>query len=70
MKKKKGTIWVVLTAVMGVFLAICIAAIPITQAFSTVINAALKAQTQKIVADEGAEIYYWTEYEDQQELVD
>lgn len=70
MKKKKGTIWVVLTAVMGVFLAICIAAIPITQGFSTVINAALKAQTQKIVADEGAEIYYWTEYEDQQELVD
>ena len=70
MKKKKGTIWVVLTAVMGVFLAICIAAIPITQGFSTVINAALKAQTQKIVADEGAEIYYWTDYEDQQELVD
>lgn len=69
MKKKKGTIWVVLTAVAAVFLAICIAAIPITQGFATVINAALKAQTQKVVAQDGAEIFYWSSYENEEDLV-
>jgi beta-glucosidase len=69
-KKKKGNLWVALTVVCAIFLVICIVAIPVTQGFATVINVALKAQTQKIVADEGAEIYYWTEYEDEQELVD
>ena len=67
--KKKGTIWVVLTAITAVFLAICIAAIPITQGFATVINAALKAQTQKVVAEEGAEIFYWSAYENEEDLV-
>ena len=67
--KKKGTVWVVLTAITAVFLAICIAAIPITQGFATVINAALKAQTQKIVAEEGAEIFYWSAYENEEDLV-
>ncbi len=67
--KKKGTIWVVLTAITAVFLAICIAAIPITQGFATVINAALKVQTQKVVAEEGAEIFYWSAYENEEDLV-
>ena len=69
MKKKKGTIWIVLTAITAVFLAVCIAAIPITQGFATVISAALNAKTQKIIQDEGAEIYYWTAWEDEEELV-
>ena len=68
-KKKKGTLWVVLTAISAVFLAILIAAIPITQGFASVINVALKAQTQKIVAEEGAEIYFWSEYDSDEELV-
>ena len=67
--KKKGTIWVVLTTITAVFLAICIAAIPITQGFATVINAALKVQTQKVVAEEGAEIFYWSAYENEEDLV-
>ena len=70
MKKKKGTIWVVLTAIMAVLLAVCIVAIPITQGFASVINVALKAQTQKVVAEEGAEIYFWSDWEDEQALVD
>jgi len=69
MKKKKGTIWIVLTAITAVFLAVCIAAIPITQGFATVISAALNAKTQKIIQDEGAEIYYWTAWEDEEALV-
>ena len=69
MKKKKGTIWIVLTAITAVFLAVCIAAIPITQGFSTVISAALNAKTQKIIEDEGAEIYYWTAWDNEEELV-
>ena len=68
-KKRKGTLWVVLTAISAVFLAILIAAIPISQGFATVINAALKAQTQKVVAQEGAEIFYWSDYENEEELV-
>ncbi len=70
MKKKKGTIWVVFTAITTVLLAVLIAAIPITQGFSTVISAALNAKTQKIIADEGAEIYYWTAWENEDELID
>lgn len=69
MKKKKGTIWIVLTAITAVFLAVCIAAIPITQGFATVISAALNAKTQKIIEDEGAEIYYWTAWDNEEELV-
>ena len=68
-KKRKGTLWVVLTAISAIFLAILIAAIPISQGFATVINAALKAQTQKVVAQEGAEIFYWSDYENEEELV-
>ena len=59
----------VLTTITAVFLAICIAAIPITQGFATVINAALKVQTQKVVAEEGAEIFYWSAYENEEDLV-
>lgn len=69
MKKKRGTIWIVLTAITAVFLAVCIATIPITQGFSTVISAALNAKTQKIIEDEGAEIYYWTAWDNEEELV-
>lgn len=68
--KKKGTVWVVLTAISAVFLAILIAAIPITQGFATVISAALNAPTQKVVAGDDAEIYYWTAWEDEQALID
>ena len=68
MKKKKGTVWVVLSVIMAVFLAICIVAIPVAQSFATVINVALKAQTQKVIAEDGAEIYFWSAWETEEEL--
>ena len=68
--RKKGLIWKILTPVFAVILIVCIVAIPITQGYTGLISNALHAQTQKIVADPDAKIYYWTAYEDQQELVD
>ncbi len=67
--KKKGNIFKPLTIVFAVLLAICIIAIPITNQFASVINVALKAQTQKIVAEEGATIYFASSYPDEAELV-
>ena len=68
--KKKGLIWKILTPVFAVLSAVLIAAIPITQGYSDVISNAIHAQTQKVEADPDAKIYYWTAWEDQQELVD
>ena len=37
---------------------------PVTNYYETMINAALNAETQKIVPDPDAQIFYWTESED------
>ena len=68
--RKKGRIWKILTPIFAVLTAGLVAAIPIAQGYADVLNNFLHAQTQKIEADPNAKIYYWTEYEDQQELVD
>lgn len=70
MKKKKGSkLWIALTAVTAVLLAVCIIAIPVTAALSTSINIALKADTQKIVPDSDATILFWSNYDSEDELV-
>ncbi|MBR1843189.1 MAG: glycoside hydrolase family 3 C-terminal domain-containing protein [Oscillospiraceae bacterium] len=66
---KKGLIWKILTPIFAVLLVVCIVAIPVTQGFASVINVALKAQTQKIVSDPNAKIYYWTAWDSEEELV-
>ncbi len=68
--KKKGTLWAVLTAALAVFLAVLIAAIPVTAYYETMINAALNARTQKIIPGEDSSIFYWTEYETEEALTE
>ena len=67
--KKTGKLWKILTAVMAVLLVIALIAIPVTNAFATVINVTLGASTQKIIPDPDAEIYFWTNYENEEDLV-
>ena len=61
--KKTGKLWKILTAVMAVLLVVALIAIPVTNAFATVINVTLGASTQKIIPDPDSEIYFWTNYE-------
>ena len=67
MKKKNP--WIILTVLLLAISAILGAAIPVTDYYETMINAALNAETQKIVPDPDAQIFYWTEYEDEDALV-
>ena len=67
--KKTGKLWKILTAVMAVLLVVALIAIPVTNAFATVINVTLGASTQKIIPDPDAEIYFWTNYENEDDLV-
>jgi len=69
MKKKGSTLWTVLTAVTALLLVVCIVAIPVTQGFANAINVALGARTQEIIPEEGAKIYFWSDYENEEELV-
>ena len=69
MKNNANNLWKVITIVMAVLLVISIAAIPITNAFATVINVSLGATTQEIIPDPDAEIYFWTNYENEEDLV-
>lgn len=69
MKKKGSKLWTILTAVFSVLLVICIVAIPVTSALATSINIALKADTQKIIPDPDANIYFWSNYDSEDDLV-
>ncbi len=69
MKKKGSKLWTALTAVLAVLLVVCIIAIPVTNGLSTSINIALKADTQKIIPDPNATIYFWSDYDDEADLV-
>ena len=50
---------------MALLLVVCIVAIPVTNMFVPAINAALGARTQKIVADPDAQIFFWSNYENE-----
>ena len=70
MKRKKGSkLWAVMTAITAALLVVCIIAIPVTSAFATAINVALNAKTQEIVPDPNATIYFWSDYESEEDLV-
>ncbi len=66
---KKNLLWKLVTAVFAVLTAVCVAAIPITSYFAPMINVALGAETQRIIPDPDAQIFYWTDYESEEELV-
>ena len=70
MKKKGSLLWTILTVVTALLLVVCIVAIPVTNAFATVINVALGAKTQEIIPDPDANIYFWSNYESEEELVE
>lgn len=67
--RKKGTLWTVLTIVLAVLLVVSIVAIPVSGYFATAINVALGAATQKVVADPNAQIFFWSNYENEEDLV-
>ena len=67
-KKSKGRLWIVLTAVFAVLAIVFWVGLPIADGYATVINGALNVKTQKIIPDENATIYFWTEYDDVDEL--
>ena len=69
MKKKGSLLWAVLTAVTALLLVVCIVAIPVTSAFATAINVALGAKTQEVIPDPDAKIYFWSDYENEEDLV-
>ena len=69
MKKSTGKLWTVMTVIMAVLLVASIVAVPVTNAFATVINVTLGASTQEIIPDPDAEIYFWTNYESEEDLV-
>ena len=66
---KKRNLWKIPMAVFAVFTVICVAAIPITNYFAPMINVALNAETQRIIPDPDAQIFYWTRYDSEEELV-
>ncbi|MBR3271514.1 MAG: glycoside hydrolase family 3 C-terminal domain-containing protein, partial [Clostridia bacterium] len=66
---KKGKPWNIITVILAVLTAVLIAAIPVTNYYATMINAALGAETQKIIPGENSTIFYWTDYENEEDLV-
>jgi len=66
---KKRNPWIAVTAVLLALTIILAIAIPVTGYYETMINAALGADTQRIIPDPDAKIFYWTEYETEEELV-
>ena len=62
-------IWRTLTIVFAVLLAVCIVAIPISQQFASVINVALKADTQRIVKSDEPTILFQSAWASEEELV-
>ena len=69
MKKKASKLWIAATTVTAVILAVCIAAIPITNQFAAAINVALNAKTQKIIPDPEVKVQFTSDYESEEELV-
>ena len=66
---KKKNLWFIPTIILLVFSILLTAAIPVTAYYETMINAALNAKTQKIIPGENSKIFYWTDYESEEDLV-
>ena len=68
-KQKKGNLWMVLTIVLAVLTLVSAVAIPVTGYFATAINVSLGAATQKVIPDPDAQIFFWSNYENEDDLV-
>lgn len=67
---KKKVFWKIASTVLALLTLICIVALPVTSYFKVMINVALGAETQRIIPDPEAQIFYWTNYDSEEELVD
>lgn len=67
---KKKKLWIALTSVFAVLTAIFIVALCIMNFYAQPINLFLKISTQKIIPEEGATIRYWTDWQDEDKLVE
>ena len=65
---KKRNHWKAVTAILCALTMLLAVAIPVTSYYETMINAALGADTQRISPDPDAKIFYWTEFETEEEL--
>ena len=61
--------WLITTIVFGVLAVVMAVALAVGTYYQEIINVFLDAQTQIIVPEDGATIYYWTDYDDEEELV-
>lgn len=66
---RKRNPWIAVSAVLLALTVLFGAAIPVTNYYATMINAALGAETQKIIPGEDSKIFYWTDYESEEDLV-
>lgn len=66
---KKKNLWLIPTIILLVVSILLTMAIPVTAYYETMINAALNAKTQKIIPGENSQIFYWTDYESEEDLV-
>ena len=67
--KKGSAKWTVLTVIMAILMVVGIVAIPVTNMFANAINVALGAKTQEIVPEEGASVYFVSNYDNVDDLV-
>lgn len=67
--KKGSKLWLFLTVVCAVLMVVSIVAIPVTGFYATAINVALGAATQEIIPDPDANIYFWSNYDKEEDLV-
>ena len=65
---KKRNPWKAVTAVLCVLTVLLIIANPVASYYATMINAALGADTQRIIPDPDAKIFYWTDFETEEAL--
>ena len=69
MKLFSKKLWLVTTIVFGVLAVIMAVGLAVGTYFEQVINLALNVETQKIIPDPDATIYFWTDYENEEDLV-
>ncbi len=65
---KQKNFWLIPTVVLLVLTVLFGAAIPVTNYYETMINGALNAETQRIVPDPDAKIFYWSGYDTEEAL--
>ena len=63
-------LWLITSIVFGVLAVVMAVLLGVGTYHEDIINVYLEAPTQQIIPEEGAKIYYWTEYATEEELVE